>query len=273
MNDEHSEHRVQFNVIGTRQLIATLLLFPVGYSPPLQLMDEPHRPLCFRCGDCGQLPHPSPIPPEDPFYEDHRKPAPPAPPAPPIHYQVFNGGPGLTTRPTSYTDDPNLFRVQERECLSRPTSWFRIQIDIDLPHNPQAIGGRCPPPQSSTPHRSPPLRSLPPPPPWQLLPSSSASHGVSPSQQQLSHGPRMTQISPGHTQGVLVDLLFAAAGSINNHPVHQHQVKHHSRYTYPPPKVRRESPEVASDGAQQHHAAHPKQRGARGCCEGPEAIE
>ena len=233
-------------------------------------MNEPHHPLCFRCGDCGQLPRPSPVPPEDLLYEGHRKLAPPAPPAPPIRSQVVNGGPGLTTRPTSYTDDPNLFGVQERECLSRPTSWFRIQIDIDLPHNPQAIGGRCPPPRSSTPHRSPPLQS--PPPPRQSLPSSSTSHGVSPSQHQLPHGPRMTRISPhllepGHTQGILVDLLFAAA--------HQHQVKRRSQYTYPPPKVRRESPEILSDGGQQRHAAHPKRRGTRGHCEGPEpeAIE
>jgi len=211
-------------------------------------MNEPHRPLCFRCGDCGQLPYPSPIPPENPLYEGHRKLVPPAPPTPPIHYQVAKSGPGLAAWPISHTDNPNLFRAQEREYLSRPTSWFRVQIDIDLPDNPQAIGGRCPPPRPLTPHGSVQLQSppsllappSPPPPPQQLSPSSSASHNISPSQHRLSRGPRMTRIpphllEPGHTQGVLVDLLFAAAGSINNHPIRRHRVKCHSQYTHPRP--------------------------------------
>ena len=62
------------------------------------------------------------------------------------HHQPTNMEPALANRPTSHMNGSHFFHAQEREFLFHVTSFFQIQIDIDLLHNPQAAGGSYTPP-------------------------------------------------------------------------------------------------------------------------------
>ena len=130
---------------------------------------ENHR--CHLCEYYRHLP-------QYPSCKSCEQSVPPYLPAPPSRHQVMREGLPLAARSILHTDDPHIFRSQEREYLSRPTSWFCFPIQIDVPQNPQAIGGYYPPPRFITlPLRSPqPLR----------LPPSSTSHNVPPPQHRTS---------------------------------------------------------------------------------------
>ena len=134
----------------------------------------------LHCEYCRQRGHPIPHTPALPRYPscESCEQLAPSLPAPPPRHRVIREGLPLAARSILHTDDPHIFRSQEREYLSRPTSWFCFPIQIDVPQNPQAIGGYYPPPRFITlPSRLPqPLR----------LPPSPASHNVPPPQRQTS---------------------------------------------------------------------------------------
>lgn len=212
-------------------------------------MAEPHSPQCLCCQDREQhkhtLPQASPILPKYP-YESHEQPTLPNPPMLPTYYQVAQRRP---VSATWHVDDPYLFCVQERKYLSRPTTWLRIQIDIDLPDNPQAIGSRCSPPETLTSPQKPLL----------------SPHNVSQPQHRLPSGHKMVQtashLNPDHTHEILIDPLPTTAGS-KHHRIRQHHGTRHcsTRYPYPPPELRHGLPGTINDDARWCHTPHSGRR-------------
>jgi len=262
---------------GTRQLlVATTLSVHIGRSLARgiqlrRLMAVPHRPQCFRCIDSGHgnpVPHPSPVLPQYPLRDGREQPALPNLPISPTHYQAVEEESAPAIRPIPYINGSRFFHVQEREYLSRPTSCLQIQIDIDLPHNRQAIGGHYPPPWVFSPHQNVPSQPPPPPsPPQQQSPSSSTSHGISSSQHQPSSERGTMQATSSLLKSVhapqKVNPLPVAAESINNHPTRQRQsMRYHSEYPYPPSELRRRSPGITNDVAQRRHSPHAERRRA-----------
>lgn len=229
-------------------------------------MSEPQSPQRLRFRDYGQhgcnITQASPTPLEYPEHEGHKQPTPPRPPTPPTHYQAAK----RRLAAPWHIDDPYLFRVQERECLSRPTAWFRIQIDIDLPDSPQAIGGRCSPPRAFTPHQNLPLyKPQPQPQPQsqsQFLPSPTL-HNFTPHQHRSSDGHKMTQtlshpLNSNHTRGILINPLSGVVGPANKHRlIHQrHEARYRSQHLRPSPEPRYGSPGTIDGNARWHHAPH-----------------
>ena len=144
---------------------------------------------------------------------------------PPTHWQSTME-PALANRPTSYVNGSYFFRAQEREFLSRTTSFFRIQIDIDLPHNPQAAGGSYTPPRLIIPCNRPS------PPPQQPSPSPFA--------------PQSTSISPSRRKSsmktISIDPLSLTTRPMNGPRICQHRERRRNlQYPYPPPKLRHRS--------------------------------
>jgi len=171
-----------------------------------------------------------------------------------------------------YSPGSSFFHSQERAFFSRDNSFFKVQIDIDLPQTDQATGGpyrqdkskaRADPPQlSAIPHQQPPQ------PPSQQ-PSPSSSWNVSPPSQHQSPSERQgTQPPPQLTkrhrlQTIPINLLPVAAGPPNGHHMGQHQVSgHHSQYPYPPPESRHESPMTVDDEAWQRPRPYSERRRA-----------
>ena len=144
---------------------------------------------------------------------------------PPTHCQPTME-PALANRPTSYVNGSSFFHAQEREFLSRTTSFFQIQIDIDLPHNPQAAGGSYTPPRLIIPCNRPS------PPPQQPSPSPSAPRNISisPSRRKLS----MKTIS--------IDPLSLATRPMNGSHIRQYRERGRNlQYPCPTPKLRHRS--------------------------------
>jgi len=151
---------------------------------------------------------------QHPVGQDHKQSeesCPPTPVARAAHtrHQPAAVGPVHQIRPTSEMDLSRLLREREKQFLSFPTYFFRVPIDIDIPHNDQAVGGLYTPPRTITlPSRiiaPPPRPALPPPstpwntsiPPPQSHPSS--EHWTHPLSQPLTptlQYPQTTSINP-----------------------------------------------------------------------------
>jgi len=178
-------------------------------------------------------------------------------PTPPTDYQAVNVAPAPATRQVPHVNGSYFFRVQEREFLSQPTSFFRIRIDIDLLGNPQAIGGPYQPPRFITSHKTLLLRQ-----PKQPSSSFSTSHSISsPLQRQSLSEHRTTQSppQPHHSQTIPISSPVAA-GSVSNHYIHHCRVTRH--HPYPRPEPRNRSPRVINGDAQRCHT--PCSRGPGG---------
>ncbi|KAF9644388.1 hypothetical protein BDM02DRAFT_3131796 [Thelephora ganbajun] len=150
---------------------------------------------------------------QHPSGRDHGQPESPHryPPMSSTRYQLAKLESGFATQLIHHIDGSRFFHIQEREFFSRPT-FFRVQIDIDLPDNPQASGGPYMPPLFITFVQEPLPQPM-----QQLLPL------------------------PSTTCGNPTNSLPVAAGLINHH-VRQHQVMRH--HPYPPPELRKGSPRM-----------------------------
>ena len=140
---------------------------------------------------------------------------------PPSHHQPTDMKPALTNCPTSHINGSHFFHAQEREFLFHMTSFFRIQIDIDFPHNPQAAGGSYTPPRFIILHKGPPPPQQEPPP----SPPTPKNVPTPPQCQTLKTVP--------------IDPLPLATGPTNGQRMRQYRERERgSRYPYPPPELR-----------------------------------
>ena len=167
-------------------------------------------------------------------------------PTPPTGHELMEMWPTLAPQ-VPYSPGSNFFHSQERAFFSRDNSFFRVQIDIDVPYTSQALGDPCEaradPPQLSTISCQPP--QLPP----QLSPLSSSSCSISPaSQQQSPIECRRTLALPQPTklhrlQTIPINPLPAAAATNTRYQA----TGHHSQYPYPPPEMRHKLPTIIDD--------------------------
>lgn len=219
-------------------------------------MAGPHNPQCLRRGDYEQygdtITQTSPILPEYPPHGVYEHLTLPCSPTLPTNYQAVKRGPAAAW----HIDDPNLFRVQERKYLSRPTTWSRIQIDIDLPDSPQAIGGRCSPPRVFTPHRNFQSQQLQPSPPSpQQSPPSTTPHDFPhPNADRHRMTQTLSQFHPLNSDRIrrfLITPLPGIAGPTDErHPIRKYRkVGHHSQHPYPPPGPSPRSPGTVNGNA------------------------
>jgi len=216
-------------------------------------------PQCPVGRDHEQPGHPSPptLPPHLRYSvgRDPEQPELSSLPASSTHYQAARVGP----EPIPYINGSRLFHIQEREFFSRATSFIRVQIDIDLPHNPQAIGGPYVPPRVFTPRQKSSTQS-----PQQPSPSSSTSYNISPLQHQSSSeywGTRSPSQppKPKRSQMTPINPLPAVAGSTNNHHIRLCQAtRDNSQYPYPPPEMRHNSSTIINGSTQRRRTPYPE---------------
>ena len=165
---------------------------------------------------------------------------------PSTNHQPTEVGPALANRPTPYINGSCYFRAQEREFFSRTSSFFRIQIDIDLPCNPQAAGGPYAPPRFIILPNEPSLQQPP--------PSSSTSQSISTSLPSRRRSSLKT---------VSINRLPLATGLMSGQRMRQYRKRGNSlQYPYPPPELRHRSlPGVTIDGdTQQRSPSHSDSR-------------
>lgn len=179
-------------------------------------------------------------------------------PTPPTGHDLMEMWPALAPQ-VPHSPGTTFFHTQERAFFSRDNSFFRVQIDIDVPYTNQALGGphrqekgkaRADPPQLSAIPRQPP----PPPPQQQRSPSTSSSWTVSPPSQHRSPGERRRAQAPSQptkphrSQIIPINPLPVAAGPTNANHVGQYQpTVHQPQYPYPPPELRHKSPTIMED--------------------------
>jgi len=200
-------------------------------------------------------------------------------PTPPTGHELMEMWPALAPQ-VPHNSGSSYFHSQERAFFSRDNSFFRVQIDIDVPHTTQALGGprrqekgksRADPPQVSAVQ----LQQQPPPPPPQQQPSpsssSSSSWNVSPPSQHRSPSDRRRTHAPPQpmkqhrSQTTPINPLPVAAGPMNNHHhMGQYQVMghNHSQYPYPPPELRHKSPMIIDDDAWRRPTPYSERRRA-----------
>lgn len=186
-----------------------------------------------------------------PVGQDRKRPEDPRFPSPPTqtHHQPAAVGAAHGVQSTLHTDLSHLFRVWERRFLSSPTSFFRVPIDIDVPHNPQAAGGPYTPPRNIIlPSRNinppPPPPSPPPPTPWSIsIPSPSQRHSLG---KHLTHPPSrpLTPMTHYHRpQTTSINPLPVVPGPTNNHYIPECQARRRfSQYPYPPTDLSHKPP-------------------------------
>ena len=191
-------------------------------------------------------------------------------PTPPTGHELMEMWPALAPQ-IPHCPGSSYFHSQERAFFSRDNSFFRVQIDIDVPYTTQALGGplrqekgkaRADPPQlSAVPRQQPP----PPQPGQQPSPSSSSwslsppSQHQSPTQRRRTHAPPQPT-KPHRSQTVPINPLPVSAGPTNSHHMSHHQVT--GQYPYPPPELRHKSSAIIDDEAWRHPTPYSERRRA-----------
>lgn len=194
-------------------------------------------------------------------------------PTPPTGHELMEMWPALAPQ-VPHSPGSSFFHSQERAFFSRDNSFFRVQIDIDVPYTNQALGGPCRQEKGKARADPPQLSAIPrqqqlPPPQQQPSPPSSSSWSVSPpSQHQSPSERRRTQApaqptKPHRSQTIPINPLPVAAGPTNNHHMGQYQVMgHHAQYPYPPPELRHKSPTIIDDDAWRRPTPYSERRRA-----------
>ena len=169
-----------------------------------------------------------------------------------------------------YSPGSSFFHTQERAFFSRDNLFFRVQVDIDVPHTNQALGGsfgqekgkaRVDPPQlfAVLHQQLPPSQQQPSP---SSSSSSPSSWNVSPSQYRSPSEHQRTQVpsqpmEPHHSRTIPTNPLLAV-GPTNNHRMGQDQVTgHHSQYPYPPPGLEHKSHTIIDESVMRDDSLTP----------------
>lgn len=190
-------------------------------------------------------------------------------PTPPTGHDLMEMWPALAPQ-VPHCPGSSYFHSQERAFFSRDNSFFRVQIDIDVPYTTQALGGplrqekgkaRADPPQlSAIPRQQPaPLASQQPSPPSSSWNPSPPSQHQSPRERRRTHTPPQAT-KPHRSQAIPINPVPVSAA---HHHMGQYQLTgHHSQYPYPPPELRHKSPTIMDDDAWRRPTPYSERRRA-----------